>query len=302
MDKLTEFECFVAVAERASFTAAARALGIAPSGVSKQVRSLEDRLGVRLFNRTTRHVGLTEAGRAFRERIEPLLAEVSEAEQSVRQLSDAPRGRLRIGAPMDFGRAHLSKPIADFAAQHAQLELEVEFADRFVDVVGERFDVVVRIGALRDSNLIARHLGPCRRVLCASPSYLDDHGRPRAPEDLKQHTRVGYTYESERSFVFEGAPRARRVTMPVRHRTNNGALTRDLILGDCGIALLPTFLVGDDLRAGRLECVLPELFRDEIPIHALVPHRKHLAAKVRYFLDFLLGICGAAPWDEGLPG
>ncbi len=301
MNKLSEFQCFLQVASTGSFTGAATALGITPSAASKQVKSLEARLGARLFNRTTRHVALTEVGRAFRERIQPVLNEVEEAELSVSQLSDEPRGLLRVGAPMDFGRAHLAGPIASFAGAHDALEIEVEFADRFVDVVEEGFDVVVRIGALADSSLVARYLGPCRRVLCAAPSYLADHGEPHEIADLSRHTRVAYSYESERSWTLIGPNGPTRVMVPVRHRSNNGELTRSLILGGQGLALLPTFLVGDDLRAGRLKALLRDYISSDLPIHAVYPHRKYLSAKVRHFVDHLGGACGVnPPWDEGL--
>ena len=301
MNKLWEFRCFLQVASSGSFTGAAAALGITPSGVSKQVKLLEARLGARLFNRTTRHVSLTEVGRAFRERIEPVFDDVDEAERAVSQLSDEARGLLRVGAPMDFGRTHLSGPIATFAGRYEALEIEVEFADRFVDVVEEGFDVVVRIGALADSSLVARYLGPCRRVLCAAPSYLAAHGEPREIADLSQHTRVAYTYESERSWTFSGPSGPTKVSVPIRHRSNNGEFIRNLILVGQGLALLPTFLIGDDLRAGRLTAVLRPFVSSDLPIHAVYAHRKYLSAKVRHFVEFLNGFCGAnPPWDEGL--
>ena len=301
MDQLSEFRCFLHVAASGSFTGAASLLNITPSAASKQVKSLEERLGARLFNRTTRHVSLTEVGRAFRDRIEPVLADVEEAEQAVTQLSGEPRGRLRISAPMDFGRAHLSGPIAQFAAEHSALEVDVEFADRFVDVVDEAFDVVVRIGTLADSSLVARYLGPCRRVICAAPSYLAARGEPRDPAELADHTRISYAYETERNWTFGSEAGPTRVAVPVRHRSNNGELTRNLVLGGQGIALLPTFLVGDDLRAGRLKALLQAFLLDDIPIHAVYPHRKYLSAKVRHFVDFLAHVCGPnPPWDTGL--
>jgi DNA-binding transcriptional LysR family regulator len=301
MDKLSEFQCFIQVASTGSFTGAAASLGITPSGASKQVKSLEARLGARLFNRTTRHVSLTEIGRTFQERIGPVLAGVEEAELAVSELSDEPRGLLRIGAPMDFGRAHLSGPIAAFAETYDALEIEVEFADRFVNVVEEGFDVVVRIGALADSSLVARYLGPCRRILCAAPSYLAAHGEPREIADLSRHTRVAYSYESERSWTLTGPNGTTRVMVPIRHRSNNGELTRNLILGGQGLALLPTFLIGDDLRAGRLKALLRPYVLNDLPIHAVYPHRKYLSAKVRHFIDYLGKVCGVnPPWDEGL--
>jgi len=302
MDKFSEFKTFLEVSREGSFSRAAETLGVTPSSVSKQVRALEDRLGARLMSRTTRRVSLTDAGRAFRERIEAVVQEVDEAEQAVAQLRAEPRGALRVGAPMDFGRAHLANAIARFAAAHNALEVEVEFADRFVDVVEEGFDVVVRIAALPDSSLVARRLAPCRRLVCASPAYLDAHGRPERPEDLLGHQRVAYAYEVERSWRFETPRGAKRVAVPVRHRSNNGEFTRELLLAGEGLSLLPTFLVAEDLRRGRLEAVLPDSLRADTLIHAVYPHRKHLSSKVRRFVDHLAAYFGPRPyWDEGLP-
>jgi DNA-binding transcriptional LysR family regulator len=302
LDKLSEFQAFIEVAQRGSFSRAAAALGVTPSAASKQVKALEERLGARLFNRTTRRVSLTDAGRAFRERIEGVLREVEEAEQAVAELQAEPRGVLRVGAPMDFGRGHLAEPIARFASRWDDLEVQVELSDRFVDVVEEGFDVVVRIGELAESSLVARRLAPCRRVICAAPGYLNQYGRPLRPADLGAHRRIGYTYETERSWHFEAEDgRAERVRVPVSHSSNNGELTRQLLLAGEAIALLPTFLVADDLRAGRLELLLPEATRADTGIHALYPHRKHLSAKVRHFVDSLVAHCGPMPyWDEGL--
>ena len=302
MDKFLEFRTFLEVSQEGSFSRAAEGLGLTPSAVSKQIRALEDRLGARLFNRTTRRVSLTDAGRAFRERVETVVEEVEEAEQAVARLQAEPRGALRVGAPMDFGRAHLAGAIARFAAAHPALEVEVEFADRFVDVVEEGFDVVVRIAELAESSLVARRLAPCRRLICASPEYLDAHGRPERPEDLHAHHRVVYAYEVERSWRFETPGGARRITVPVRHRSNNGELTRELLLAGAGLSLLPTFLVAEDLRSGRLEAVLAGSLRADTQIQAVYPHRKHLSAKVRHFIDHLARHCGTRPyWDEGLP-
>ena len=302
MGKFLEFKTFLKVAQEGSFSRAAEGLGLTPSAVSKQIRALEDRLGARLFNRTTRRVSLTDAGQAFRERIEAVVEEVDEAEQAVAQLQAEPRGVLRVGAPMDFGRTHLASAIAQFATAHFSLEVEVEFADRFVDVVEEGFDVVVRIAELADSSLVSRRLAPCRRLVCASPGYLDARGRPERPEDLLAHHRVGYAYEVERSWRFETPGGTRRIAVPVRHRANNGELLRELLLAGEGLSLLPTFLVAADLRSGRLEAVLAKSLRADTQIHAVYPHRKYLSAKVRQFVDHLATHYGPRPyWDEGLP-
>ena len=302
MGKFLEFRTFLEVAQEGSFSRAAEGLGLTPSAVSKQIRALELRLGARLFNRTTRRVSLTDAGRAFRERIETVVQEVEEAEQAVAQLQAEPRGALRVGAPMDFGRVHLANAIARFMAAHPALEVEVKFADRFVNVVEERFDVVVRIGELAESSLVARRLARCRRLVCGSPEYLDAHGRPERPEDLRGHHRVGYVYEVERSWRFETPSGTNRIAVPVRHRSNNGEMIRQLLLAGEGLSLLPTFLVAEDLRRGRLEAVLADSLRADTQVHAVYPHRKHLSAKVRQLVDYLVRLYGPRPhWDEGLP-
>ena len=298
MDKWLEYEGFSKVAALGSFTAAAAELGITASAVSKQVRALEERLGVRLLQRTTRRVSLTPEGRGFFERLRDVLADAQEAELEVAQLRSELRGALRVGAPMDFGRAHLAEPLAAFAAAHPALSLEIEFSDRFVDIVEEGFDVVIRIGDLPDSSLVARRLAPCRRVLCAAPGYLAEHGTPGTPRELRGHVRLGYAYEAERSWRFRNGD---RVGVPIRHRTNNGHMLVALAREGLGIALVPTFLVADELRAGRLVSVLEDSLVGEIGIHAVYTDRRLLSNKVRRLIDFLSEHCGEHPyWDDGL--
>jgi DNA-binding transcriptional LysR family regulator len=301
MDKWLEYEGFSHVAASGSFTTAAAELGITASAVSKQVRALEERLGVRLLQRTTRRVSLTAEGRGFYERLRNVLSDAVEAEQEVTQLHAELRGPLRIGAPMDFGRAHLAATLAEFAAAHPQLSLDVEFSDRFVDLVEEGFDLVVRIGDLADSSLIARRLAPCRRVLCASPDYLAEHGTPRSPRDLADHAKIAYAYDTERSWQFRGERGHERIAVPIRHRTNNGHMLCALVREGLGIALIPTFLIADDLRERRLEAVLTGSLIGEIGIHAVFPYPKLLSNKVRRLVDFLAEHCGTMPyWDDGL--
>ena len=302
MSKLLEYEAFSSVLELGSFRAAARQRGTSPSAVSKQVRALEERLGVRLLDRTTRSVAPTEAGLAFHERVRSILEDVRDAEQGVAAQDAEPAGRVRLSLPMDFGRRHLVEPLAHFAAAHPRLELAVEMGDRFVDPIEEGFDLVVRIGALGDSSLVARRLAWCRRVLCAAPSYLAANGTPQTPADLRRHRRIGFAYEAERTWRFRGPHgRTLRSSAPVRHQTNGGEMLRALLLEGQGISLAPTFLVADDLRAGRLQTVLTDALDADVPIHALYPHRRHLAAKVRAVVDFLVSHCGPRPyWDEGL--
>lgn len=301
MDRLSEYESFLRVAHVGSFTTAATDLGVSASAISKQIKSLEERLGVRLFNRTTRHVSLTAEGRAFAERVETILGDIGEAESDVTASVTELRGTLRLGLPMDFGHRHLAVPVAEFASHYPELSIEVELADRFVDLLEEGFDVVVRIGELADSSLISRKLAPCRRVVCGSPDYWDRNGRPERAEDLRDHRRIGYAYEADRSWRFESPEGPVRIEIPVAHRSNNGMMTREMMLAGLGIALLPTFIVSDELRSGRLEVVLADRLSSTIPIHAVYPHRKHLSAKVRMFVDHLVNHCGTAPyWDDGL--
>jgi DNA-binding transcriptional LysR family regulator len=301
MDRLGELEAFTAVAETGGFTKAAQELGRTTSSVSKQVRALEERLGARLFSRTTRRVSLTEIGVAFRDRVQGLLHDLEDAEMAVSRMQAEPRGVLRVGGPTDFGRIGLADSLASFALRHRDVRLEVDLADRFVDVVDEGFDVVVRIANLPDSSLVARRMGPCRRVLCASPAYLEAHGRPAHPSDLRHHATVGYAYEQSRQWRFRSDAGHTSVAVDPRHRANNGEMMRRMLVAGLGIALLPTFLVGDDLRAGRLESLFSDQLDADTVIWAVTPHRKLLAAKVRLLLDHLVSNCGERPpWDEGL--
>lgn len=305
MDRLGELEAFAAVAEAGGFTAAARMLDRTTSSVSKQVQALENRLGVRPLHRTTRSVSLTEIGVAFRDRVRGVLNDLEDAEAAVGQLQQEPRGLLRVSAPSDFGRLHLANTLAHFAKRHLHLRIEVDLADRFVDVVDEGFDVVVRIANLADSSLVARRMGPCRRVLCAAPSYFEAHGRPARPADLVQHATIAYAYEQSRRLSFRGSEGSSEgeITLNVepRHRANNGEMIRSMLRNGLAIALLPTFLVGDDVRAGRLETLFADRLDADTIIWAVTPHRKLLATKVRLLLDQLISDCGEhPPWDEGL--
>lgn len=254
-----------------------------------------------MLNRSTRRVAATDVGRALFERARVLLADLEEAEAEVGELQTEPRGPLRVGAPMDFGRRYLAEPLARFAADHPAVDLDIQLTDRLVDVVGEGFDLVVRIGRLPDSNLVARRLASCRRVLVASPAYLTARGTPREPADLVHHQRVGYSLENARSWALESdaskTGRERRPEMapiPIeRHRADNGEMVRALVRAGCGLAFLPTFLVGEDLRDGSLEEVLPGRLDADLAVHAITPHRKLLSAKVRLLLDHLRESLGA---------
>jgi DNA-binding transcriptional LysR family regulator len=293
-------EAFVRVTESRSFSQAARRLRSSKSVVSRLVSSLEAELGVRLFNRTTRSLTLTEAGQGYYERCARILADIDEANASVSQLQAAPRGRLRINAPMSFGFLHLAPAIPDFLARYPEVEVDMTMNDRFVDLVEDGFDLAVRIGRLADSSLVARKLAPMRRVVCASPAYLEARGTPASPEDLAAHDCLCYSNmalsDEWRFASLDG--RAWPVEVKGRLRTNNGDALRAAALQGAGLAYLPTFIVGGDLQAGTLISLLGDYIPQDSAVHAVYPHSRHLSPKVRAFVDFLADRFGPRPhWD-----
>ncbi len=300
MDRLAAMTAFARVAETRSFSEAARRLGVSKSVVSRQIMALETDLGARLFHRTTRSLTLTEAGQGYYERVSRILADVDEANQSVTRLQAAPRGRLRVNAPMSFGVRHLAPAIPDFLALHSEVEIDMSMNDRFVDLVDEGFDVAVRIGRLTDSGLVARKLAPLRRVVCASPAYLAAKGVPRTPADLAAHQCLSYSnmaVSDEWSFV-GAAGRPMAVEVKGRLRVNNGDTLRIAALRGLGLVTQPSFIVGADLQAGTLVGVLSEYVAQDGAVHAVYPHSRHLSPKVRAFVDFLAERFGPRPyWD-----
>lgn len=241
----------------------------------------------------------TEAGRAYYERSREILADLADAESALSALQNEARGTLRVAAPMDFGRRHLAAPLAEFAARNPQLALDVDFSDRFVDVVGEGFDLAIRIGTLADSNLVARRLAPCRRLLVASPRYLAERGTPETGADLPQHDFIGYALETSRTWRVASETGGRGLALRERHRANNGEMMCRLATAGLGLALLPTFLACDALRDGSLVAVLEEEVDADIAIHAVYPHRRRLSTKVRLFVDYLVDTIGPVPeWDR----
>lgn len=294
--RLQELDTLVRVVDAGSFAAAARALGLSPSALSKRVGQLEQALGVRLLQRTTRSLALTEAGRSAVERGRALLAELEQLEAELTGRRHEARGTLRVSAPIDFGRLVLAGPLARFAAEQPALGLELEFSDRLVDVVEEGFDAVVRIAPRHDSGLVMRRLARCWLVACASPAYLEERGEPRRVADLGEHDCIGYTLQ--RRWRFRERGRRRSVLPRTRLATNAGWSERALALEGLGIALLPSFLVAEDLAAGRLRSVLAESLDADLQVAVLYPARRGAEAKLRRFVDFLAAHVGAAPGCE----
>jgi DNA-binding transcriptional LysR family regulator len=302
MNRLSAIESFVKVAELNSFSEAAARLNTSKSVVSRHVTALEAQLGLRLFHRTTRAITLTEAGRAYFERVSQILLDLQDADQSVSHLQVTPRGRLKVSAPMSFGFLHLAPALADFLAEYPELEVDVTMSDRFVDLVEDGFDLAVRIGTLADSSFIAKRIAPIRRVICASPSYLEAHGTPAVPQDLRAHQCLCNSNQpAGREWRFT-MPDGNPVSVPVNGRLamNNGDALRVAALNHLGFIDIPTFIVGGDLKAGTLVSVLDDHVPQVLALHAVYSHARHLSPKVRAFIDFLARRFGPRPyWDLG---
>lgn len=288
MDRFLEMQTFCAVVDAGSFVKAADTLGFSKAAVSRYVADLEARLGVRLLHRTTRRLSLTAEGAVFNARCRELLSGVEEAEAEISSRSGAARGLLRVNVPVTFGILHLAPLWDSFHERYPLIRLDVTLSDRVVDVVEEGFDMAIRIAALPSSSLISKRLASTRIVLCASPQYLASHGVPSHPSELTKHEVIGYSYWSGGdAWQFDGPDGPVRVTIKPWMTTNNGDTCRAGALAHQGIILQPTFLIGDDLSAGRLVELLPEYRSIELGIYAIYPTRKHVAPKVRALVEFL---------------
>lgn len=290
MDRLSAMRVFSQVVDSGSFAKAADRLGLSTSAASRQVAELEAHLQTRLLNRTTRRVSLTESGRTFHARAVQLLADLEEAEQEAARATVVPRGTIRLTAAVTLGVRHLAPLIAAFLSRHPGVAFDVSLSDRIVDLVEEGFDLAIRVGASGPETLVGRKLGETRLIACASPDYLAAHGTPRVPEDLERHNCFTYEYVSPREhWRFRdpsGAERVVRVGGSLH--SNNGELHAEAAAGGIGIAFEPDMIVEPYLRAGRVVTLLADFLPPPMPIYAVYPSRKHLSAKVRLFVDFLL--------------
>jgi DNA-binding transcriptional LysR family regulator len=301
VDRMASMAAFTKVVGAGSFSAAAREMQVSQALVTKQIQELENWLGARLLNRTTRRLSLTEVGTAFYERAARILEAVEEAKGAAGALQTVPRGRLRINAPISFGVLHLAPAVTEFLQRFPDVSVELLMNDRLVDLLEGEFDVGVRIGRLRDSSLIARKIAPIRLAVCAAPDYLARRGVPRAPEDLAKHDCLEYTYFESRGEWRLLNPEGDEIVVPVsgRYLANNADVLRITAIAGGGIILCPTFIVGEDLRSGRLVRLLPDYPPPEQALHALYPPGRHLSAKVRSFVDFLVARFGGEPaWDR----
>jgi DNA-binding transcriptional LysR family regulator len=288
MDHLQQMRAFAAVADVGSFVGAADALDLSKPVVTRLIAALEKRLGVRLLQRTTRRVSVTDEGRLFHARCRALLVEIDEAEAEITSRSGVATGLLRVNAPVSFGMKYLANLWPAFLAKHPQVTLEVTLSDRFVDLVDEGVDVAVRIARLPSSSLISRPLASTRLVLCASPRYLRRHGTPKHPRDLARHKVLAYTLLTSGN-VWDLAGPEGTVSVQVNPclRSNSGDTCVAAALAHHGIMLQPTFLVNDGLSSGELVELLPQFRAATLGIHAVYPSRQHVAPKVRLLVDHL---------------
>ena len=288
MDRLGELSAFVEVARRQSFAQAAQQLGRHPSAVSRAVAALEGRLGVRLLQRTTRRVALSAAGRDYFKRCEALLAEFEGADAEVRDLGASLRGTLRVSAATGSGQTLLAPILADFLIAHPLLSLDLQLTNRYVDLVEEGYDLALRVGALTDSRLVVRRLAPSRRILIASPAYLEHHGNPRQPRQLEEHACLVLDIGAhpQRWELESGRTRAAHEVRGPMH-SNNALALLSACRGGLGIALLPEFVALAALAEGTLRRVLPAWGSAEQAIFAVYPTARFIPAKVRAFVDFV---------------
>jgi DNA-binding transcriptional LysR family regulator len=300
IERIKDINAFVHAAEAKSFTAAAERMGMSRSAVGKSIVRLEDRLGVRLLQRTTRSVSLTDEGAAFHERCIRILADLDEAEMSMLSHSQAPRGRLRLELPVSFGRLHVLPIVNRFMSKWAEISVNVSFSDRFVDLIDEGVDLAIRLGGNDDSRLMTRWLAPHRLVTCAAPAYLERRGRPRHVEQLADHSCLAFVHGGrpvEWRFTIDG--QIRSVAVSGRFNSTNAEALRDATLAGYGIAKLATFLISDDLREGRLVPILDEFAADGPAVRAVYPSSRHLSPKVRSLIDELVNAWRPEPpWDR----
>lgn len=279
---------YVAVIEGGSFAAAADRMKVSRAMVSKQVQKLEQHLGTRLMNRTTRRLSMTETGRAFYARSAQIVLDVEEAEQIAGQMTMRPQGVLRVTIPLSYGQHRLAAILGAYTQAYPLVALDIAMSDRKVDLIEEGFDVAVRIGVLPGSDLIARKLGVERSVACAAPAYLARHGTPHTPHELRNHACLGYSLTgggADWRFEAPDGPVVVPISGPIK--ADNGDILRLAAVCGAGIAFQPGFIVDDDIAAGRLVRVLPDWQSPEMGVYAVYPSRKHLSAKVRTFVDFL---------------
>ena len=294
---LNDIVVFTKVVETKSFTGAADALGLPKSTVSRKLAQLEERLGVRLVQRTTRKLALTEIGEAYYERCSRIVADIAAAEQLVTDMQSTPRGRLRVTASVDFSTRFLGEIVAEFLAQHPEINVELEGTDRVVDLIEEGFDLAVRFGQMPESTLIARKLVSVSLILCASPSYLQRRGEIKSIEELDEHDHVLFTPASRnQTWTLVSGDATYEFGRPARLASNNYGAVVDVARAGGGVALMAEFMVNEDMKSGELVRVLPQWQTRPTDVHAVYPARQNIPPRLTLFLDHLAKSLNPPPW------
>lgn len=300
MTPISDLEIFARVVTAGNMSAAGREMGLSPAVISKRISHLEERLGARLFQRTTRQLTLTESGQGFYDRIVNILAGIEEAETFVCRRNATASGTLKVTAPTAFGRLHIAPYLGRFLADYPDLNLDLDLSDTFVDIVGAGFDVAIRVAELEDSSLVAKKLAPNHRVICAAPDYLERAGAPQTLAELNDHNCLAPAAQEVWRLQGPDGPASVRVHGNIR--TNSTEVVREAVLAGLGVALRSTWDVGPELKSGRLKIVLPEYHESpRVAVYAVYPCRQYVPAKLRVFVDFLAELFGPEPyWDKGL--
>ncbi|MDA1022820.1 MAG: LysR family transcriptional regulator [Proteobacteria bacterium] len=301
MDSSIEMAVFVRVAETGNFSATARALKLTPSAVSKLIGRLEDRLGARLLNRTTRRVSLTEEGRTFYQHCTPILAAIEEAEQAITEFHGEPRGLLKVNASTAFAQDHIEPLIPDLLARYPDLRVQLTLSESIVNLIEDEVDVAIRIGQLPDSSLIARKLGSARRMVVGAPAYLEKYGSPKTPDDLKDHNCLILSSATTfNQWEFKGPDGPRRIEVSGNFETSNGIALHRAAIAGIGLIRAGNFTVAQSIRKGLLVSILDDFdAATEANVYAVYLHNRHLSAKVRAFVDFLVeAFSPVAPWEQ----
>jgi len=291
---------FSAVAKNRSFSVAAKKLSISKAMVSKHIKSLENSLSVRLFNRTTRKLNLTDAGSSYYEKVNIILSEIDETESAISQLNSEPKGKLKVMAQPSFGAFHLSRALSLYLKKYTEVTVNLELSHRIPDLVEENIDLAFHVGELNDSMYVSRRIASARRVICASPEYIKKIGMPKKPEDLLNHNCLIYMPRNDMGkweFLDKGKRKKIKVTGDIQ--CNSGDALRVASIQSRGITQLPTYMVGLDIQAGRLQAVLEDFEPEKQPIYAIYNHRKYISAKIKTFIDFIYNLYQPEPyWNE----
>lgn len=301
MDRYTNMANFNTVVETGSISAAADRLGVAKSVISRRLKELEEHLGVELFHRTTRRLNLTDSGQAFYMRSTRIIEDILEAEHATSMQHGTVKGKLKVAIPMSFGVMHLGPAINQFIKENPEIEFDIDFNDREVDLIQEGFDLAIRIATLPDSSLIARRLAPIRAVMCASPDYLQEMGSPKSLDDLSEHRCLVYNllrdFEYWRLHDNKGVLHKTKIQPYLK--ASSGEFLRDAAVQGLGIVLMPRFILYQEITRGELVPLLTEYSPSEFNSYAIYPHTRHLSQRVRAFVDFLVDRFKDKPyWDN----